>query len=234
LFTTSHQNPRGLLSGNNFLRPVAALLLMCLTALPLVAGTPSLFDAFNAKLAKTNSFSSHFVQDYYDSLQDKTSRTVGEFAYKRPGLMKWSYAEPDELQIIVGSNKVWIVDPILENVTIQNIDQVSRIKTLAFLMEENNLSNHFIVTSVSKKILKTSKEWSVLYLKPRKGDPFITELQIAIDKKNHFISQFVVVDAHMNYRKIVFTKPQFNQKFRDQEFEFLVPENMDVIDGLDN
>lgn len=216
------------------MRLIATLLFISLFASSLHADSLGLLKSFNSKLAQTNSFSGEFEQEYYDFLQERSSRSKGTFIYKRPGLMKWTYAAPDELEIIIGSQKIWIVDPILENVTIQEIGQVSRLKSLTFLMEENNLSQHFKISPSKRKILNPSKESSVLYLKPRKKDPSIEELQIAIDNKKFHIQKFVVIDAYGNYRKIIFSKPKFNQKFSQKVFNFIIPKNMEIIDGLDN
>ncbi|MCP4754239.1 MAG: outer membrane lipoprotein chaperone LolA [Proteobacteria bacterium] len=182
-------------------------------------------------LKATTAFSGRFALEYFDSLQDKKTYSEGIFAFKQPGLMRWTYQKPEEFKIIVGKDTIWIYDPILENVTVQKIDKVPGINSLAFLYEPERLSKHFKEISPSQKLLDKEPGDRWLFLIPKKKNQNISELQIAFDTNANQIRQFVIIDGNRNYRKITFSKMKSNPELDPSEFEFNIPEGMEVIDG---
>lgn len=180
------------------------------------------------------SFQGDFEQVYFDSLLDRVQKSSGKVKYKKPGLMVWDYAAPEELKIVIGKKNIWIYDPLLENVTMQNIDAVTRVEVLSFFFQKEKLTDHFREIAPEKKYIKNSKNKSVLYLAPLKENPSFKEIQLQINKKNNAITQFAILEHNNNYRIISLSNLVYNQIKDDALFKFEIPEGVEVIDGMNN
>lgn len=178
-------------------------------------------------------FTCRFSQVYYDAFQQRTVSAAGTFSFMQPGLMKWTYEEPESVLFIVGREKAWLYDPDLENVTIQLLEDVSGIRSLRFLSDDKKISDHFVPIIPEKKFLDAAKA-QVVYLSPLKKNQALAELQIAFDEKKHQILQFVLVDHNRNYRKITLTDLKYDPNLKESDFEFTVTESMEVIQGFEN
>lgn len=183
---------------------------------------------------KIKGFSGKFSLEYYDTLREKKDLSSGKVVYKQPGLMHWTYDPPNEMIMVIGSEKIWIVDPILENVAIQRLDQVSQVDSLAFLLKGENIHEHFKNTTPKKKLLDSQPNMDELYLTPLKKNTNLVELQLGVDKKSLAIRQFIIIDPRNNYRKITFSNVAVNPEIQSSIFEYKVPEDMEIIDGKRN
>ncbi len=187
---------------------------------------------FQEHFGKLKAFRASFKQEFYDALLEKTSRSQGIVYYKKPGLMRWSYQTPDEMLIVIAKEKIWIYDPDLENVTIQAIDQVSKMNSLSFLLKNKKLTLHFNVIQPKRSYLDQSDKIAPLYLSPKEPDSNLTELQVGLDNQRYHIKQFVIIDSQQNYRKISFSNLDFSIPLDISLFRFVVTEGMEVIDEV--
>ncbi|MGK0291201.1 MAG: outer membrane lipoprotein carrier protein [bacterium] len=174
-------------------------------------------------------FSATFQQIVYDKIKDQNTKASGTFYFRNPGLMKWDYKKPEEQLIVVGKKKVWIFDPLLENVTIQRLSRVTGMTSLSFLLGKGKLRTDFTVNQSPKKDLLDSK-YKKLFLFPKKKDRTFAELQLGIDPNNFQIKQIAIIDRQKNYRKITLTKLQFAKILEEKDFIFKVTSDMEVIE----
>ena len=198
-----------------------------------VIGETSFWKDFENNFSKSKGFQSNFNQEYYDSLQDKIIISKGKFEYLNPGLMKWKYDSPEKLELIIGAEKVWIFDPELENVTIQRLDLVGRIKILAFMNPKESLNKYYDVIKTEKNLLDKSKNNNIIYLRPKDKNLIFKEIQLAVNKVNYQIKQFVILEKQGSYRKITFSKIKTNLNLKPKDFEFIIKEGIEVIDAID-
>ncbi|MCP4298578.1 MAG: outer membrane lipoprotein carrier protein LolA [Proteobacteria bacterium] len=198
----------------------------------ILSATEEFSNFVDQHFSRIHSFQSDFHQVYYDSQRDSKSESFGKVRYAQPGRMHWSYQRPDELEVYIGKEKIWIVDPLLENVTIQELDKVTQMNALSFLLNKEKLREHFKVIKTTKSQLDISSGLHRLSLSPKKKSPNLLELQIGYDRNSFEIKQFVVVDEQGNYRRITFSKVNINLKMDLKSFEFQVPNEMEIIDGL--
>ena len=195
-------------------------------------GSFSNFVTQHFRLVK--SFQADFKQIYYDHLRDSKTEVFGTLSYSQPGRMYWHYLKPDELDIYIGKDKIWIVDPVLENVTIQRIEKVTKINALSFLRDKKKLETHFLQTKTVRNLLDKGDKVEHLFLKPKEKSSNLSELQIGYQQGSFEIRQFVIIDEYQNYRKVIFSKIIKNKRVDLKDFEFQVPEDMEIIDGIDN
>ena len=209
-------------------------ILLSLFPLTQLSATPSDLKIVKHKLSTIQSFSGEFQQLYYDALLVKVQKSKGSVEYLKPGLMIWKYQVPEELEIIIGKEKIWIFDPILENVTIQKIDAVARVEMLSFILKQDQLEDHFQVITPEKKYIIETAETKTLYLKPRQEKSHFKEIQIQLDKKRNCVQKFAIIEHNLNYRIITLSHLQYNHITDPSKFEFTIPDGVEIIDGMDN
>lgn len=179
-------------------------------------------------------FTCRFVQEYFDAFQTKKSVASGVFSFMQPGLMKWTYETPDPLLFIVGRDKAWLYDPILENVTIQALDKVSGIQSLQFLSGKERISRHFIEVKPQSILIDKKLGPEFIFLTPIEKNQALMELQLVYDSNTQSIQQFVLVDQNKNIRKITLTGVSIDRSLKESDFEFMITHDMEVIQGFDN
>ncbi len=179
-------------------------------------------------------FQCKFTQDFYDAFQEKTTRAIGTMMFMQPALMKWSYEQPEEMLLVIGKEKMWLYDPILENVTIQPLHEVSGIRSLRFLSGDEQISKHFNEIVPTKIRLDLKKGLTAVFLAPAQKNQALSELQILYDNRTHQLHQFVLIDHNANYRKLTFNDISLRPESKASEFEFIVKENMEIIQGISN
>ncbi len=150
----------------------------------------------------------------------------------KPGLMRWIYERPDPFRIIVGQERIWLFDPILENVTIYNAQNINGIKVISLLLEPENLQHHFKIIQPSKMLLDIEPDDKWLFLTQKEKSQNIAEVQLAFDR-NYQIKQFVIVDMNRNYRKITLNQINLRPQMSKADFEFNLPDGVEIIDKTD-
>jgi len=211
----------------------AIIVVLCFFLPFLIGAKIDFWSQFEQNFRKFKSFGGTFKQEYYDSIQSKSFVSHGLIEYLSPGLMRWSYNKPDEMEIVIGTDRIWIYDPILDNVTIQRLDQITRMNAIGFLQNQSKLSVIYTPVKPGVVFLDSFKNHHPLFLKPKRTDAGYREIQLAVNKSNFQITQFVIIDNQSNYRKITFSDINTGMKFKPEDFMFKVKDNLEVINEFD-
>jgi outer membrane lipoprotein carrier protein len=201
-------------------------------ASPLTAGDNIL--QLKKSIRQFRPFHCRFVQEYFDAFQEKTISSSGHFSFMQPALMKWSYEQPEEMLLVIGREKIWLYDPLLENVTIQPLSEVSGVRSLSFLSGEEDISLHFKEIVPKKIFVDRKKGLKSVFLTPKEANQALTELQILYDDQANQLHEFVMIDHNENYRKIRLSQIVIHEDMKESEFEFIVKDNMEIIQGINN
>lgn len=191
-------------------------------------------DTLDAAIKNIKPFRSGFEQVYYDAFQDKQIVSRGTLSFMQPGLMRWFYQTPDEMLFIVGREKVWLYDPLLENVTIQDLSSVSGLRSLRFLSGEETLTLLFKEINTRRLLITKDKAEMIITLAPLEKNQSLAELQVAFDLQQNQIVEFVLIDHNDNYRRIKLFDIKTDFTLKETDFVFKVTEDMEVIQGISN
>jgi len=208
------------------------LLNLILVALLLNAGVAfaqERFVALEQKFAQQPGFSASFTQTNYNQFKNKTTLLKGTVKWLRPGLARFEYTSPDPLLLVLGQEKVWIFDPLLENVTVEPRESVQRVEALAFLFGSQKLRSLF--TPIWKPTYHSKNQgagW--VYLKPKTPTPGLAELHLL--PGGSLISGFLMFDGEGNWRRFDLEENASNKPPVTTDFIFHIPEGMEVIDKL--
>ncbi|MDT8446482.1 MAG: outer membrane lipoprotein carrier protein LolA [bacterium] len=211
---------------NRLARFACGWLLLALISPPLWADE---MDRLSQRLRQSQKFSAQFIQSSYNRLKDRKITSGGKLAWMRPGLIRFEYLEPEPLLIIVGTDRVWIFDPLLENVTLADKSEVDRLEGLAFLFSSAPLSEAYL-SSNKPRFGTEDKGPGWLYLSPKKPVPGLAELHLK--PGGGLVESFILFDEQGNWRRFDLKNPQTQPALKPQDFYFEIPEGMEVIDKL--
>src|SRR5690554_6185329 len=99
---------------------------LCLSALPLAASADDqnvAAERLNELLSQAQTMTGGFSQITLSSNGASLQETTGSLELKRPGMFRWHTDPPLEQLLVSDGEKIWLYDPDLEQVTIQQMDQ---------------------------------------------------------------------------------------------------------------
>jgi outer membrane lipoprotein carrier protein len=175
------------------------------------------------------SFQGNFQQTTIIESEARRASASGMIAYQRPGKMRWEYQEPDPQLLVTDGNTLWLYDPLLENVTIQDLAVVTDGTALAFLLGAGELTDDFTQRRMQKSLLDSDKSWKVLELVPNREKSAIEFLQLGVDSESGNLEALLFKDNSGSVRIIEFEALSYNVEFSEGFFSFEIPPGMEVI-----
>lgn len=220
------------------MQPMRSLLLAALlaTSLPLYAApqapaaAPAASAASQAEavqrltalLNKAQTLSGRFSQLTLDGSGTRLQEAGGEMAIKRPGLLRWHSDAPMEQLLVSDGKKVWLYDPDLQQVTIQNLDQrLTHTPALLLSGDVGQISQNFDIS------FKDGGTVVDFILKPKAKDTLFDSLRLSF--RNGVINDMQMVDSIGQRTNILFMGIKLNEPLEDARFHFEIPKGADVI-----
>ena len=177
-------------------------------------------------LAETLTFQATFEQRVYRENSDNPEVTKGRFLIQRPNHFRWQTVSPFEQSLIADGTHLWTYDPELEQVTIQNQQAVLADSPLLLLTSSvDALLDAFTILEIKNTDVNEGQLFS---LSPKENSVF-ESIHILI--KDKAIKEFFLVDTLGGRSSVNFNDVSRNQKLDLNEFIFVAPEGIDVIDS---
>jgi outer membrane lipoprotein carrier protein len=173
-----------------------------------------------------SAFQGRFEQEDHQS-DGRTASAKGEVAYLKPGRMRWRYEPPDEQLLVTDGKTVWLFDPLLDNVTVQPLSDLTQGTPLAFLLGVGNLQEDFACRAFTRP--PPPDGLTYLELVPRKPIPALAYIQLGVRPGSDRIASLRMVDTQDNLRWVRFSELKTGVTFPAGTFTFLVPQGMEVI-----
>lgn len=172
------------------------------------------------------SFAGRFEQE--DRREDgRIDRAQGSLSYRKPGRMRWEYEPPHEQLLITDGKTVWLFDPLLDNVTVQPLEDLTQGTPLSFLLGVGNLTKDFSCRPLSAKPPEDGLTY--LELLPRSSIPGLAYIQLGVHPGNDRIGALRMVDKQGNTRQLRLRQLRIGVKFPPGHFTFEIKEGMEVI-----
>ena len=167
-----------------------------------------------------------FEQESLVKALGKRDVSRGDVAFKRPGRMRWNYAEPEVRVLTVDPQAVRMFSATERQLQIAPIGQGSLSPTaLDFLLGEADLRESFEATRIEDAARKDVG----LKLSPR-GDTSFESLELWLDPASLKLRESVLVDLFGNRTVLRFAELVENGGVEDGAFEIQVPKDTEVID----
>ena len=193
-------------------------------------GLSDLIDGVDRSFARMNDFSSDFVQIFQDPLNRKQEE-AGHLYLKRSRMMRWEYKTPEEKYFISNGKTVYFYVPADRQVNKEAVkDTFDDRMPLMFLLGRSNLRSEFAQFELlnTKPFLAGTK---VVRMTPkRKTD--LKELIMEVDPANYQIRRLLLAHSDGSRSEFIFTNIRTNTGVQASQFDFKVPQGVQVVDGI--
>lgn len=203
------------------LKKIAVIAALFLLVSPgLSAATPE--EKLQSYLSELQSLEAGFEQQILDARGQRLQHTEGEMRLLKPGRFHWETRKPFPEVLISDGQTLWLYDPDLEQVTIQQLDQrMAHTPALILSGQTADLTEDFQVS------YRETRDEEVFTLVPLAGDSLFEELQLFF--KQGLISSIQLEDSLGQQTRVDLINPRYNQPLSAASFEFVIPDDIDVI-----
>jgi outer membrane lipoprotein carrier protein len=165
-----------------------------------------------------------FIQTIFDNYGKPVQKSKGTMALERPGKFRWEVSQPMPQTIIANSQKLWVYDPDLQQVTIRNLkSEAGEAPALLLSHQNSDLQKDYSIEVITSK---DSLQWFLL--KPKKNDNMFESVKMAFANKQ--LKEMVLQDQIGHSTRVQFQKIQMNSALPASLFIFKAPSGTDVID----
>jgi len=222
------------------LRTPAFLLAAVWLAAPLLSnvqaqGAPEPSDA-RTVAARVQSFydqtrdvSADFYQTYVNQLYKRTDRSHGKVTFKKPGMMRWDYAQPNGKVIVSDGKRLVMYEPGEDGdkgqYAEQQVSGAQLPQALSFLMGTGRLEEGFTF-----RLLDAAREGypngDVLELQPKQPTPHYARILFYVERDPRLrglVRRILIIDEAGNRNRFDFSALKFNASVSEEPFRWSPP-----------
>ena len=204
-----------------FRHSLAAVCLFSLSAM-VMADEDAAAQRLNTLLSNASTMTADFSQMTLSANGASMQETTGNLALKRPGMFRWHTDAPAEQELVSNGQTIWLYDPDLEQVTIQEMDQrLTHTPALLLSGDVSKLQENFTIT------WEDSGNVIDFTLTPKVSDTLFDSLRLSF--RDGVINDMQMSDAVGQRTNILFQDVQLNQSMNEEQFTFDIPDGIDVI-----
>jgi outer membrane lipoprotein carrier protein len=178
-------------------------------------------DVLAEKLVQLSTFSGDFRQTLIDDQGEVLQESTGVFFLERPGYFHWETIAPFPQLLVSDLASIWLYDPDLEQVTVRPYDE-SVSQTPALL-----LSGDVSKMSASYDVVQTAD--NQFSLTPKNQQELYTQLMVEFAEGQ--LVSMSLQDSLGQTTTFTFLNGIYNQPIPSELFQFIPPEDTDVIVG---
>lgn len=180
-----------------------------------------------SKYDTVRDFSADFEHSYTGGVLSISLIEHGTVLIKKPGKMRWSYATADEKLYVSNGEMFYSYFPLDRQVIVTKVNRDQQASTGAlFLAGKGKLSEDF---DASYEDPPASPDSWAIRLTPRVSDADYEWLVVTVDRRSLSITGLSTLDFQGGQSTYIFTGLKENQDPPDSEFEFTIPDNIDVV-----
>ena len=214
------------------MRIVLSTLLLCASlASPAAQSTKGTAEELAARIQARydtiRDFEADFVQSYQGGLLRTKTTEHGTVAIKRPGRMRWVYTKPERKEFVSNGQQVYSYVPRDKQVIVSPMPAGDQTTPALFLTGRGHLVRDF--TAEFADVPEAGANTVGLKLVPKKEDPEVEWLLLAVDPASLQIRHLVALDRQGGRSSFTFTNLKENRNLSDKLFEFQIPRGVDVI-----
>ncbi|MHB8420947.1 MAG: LolA family protein [Myxococcales bacterium] len=203
-----------------------------LTALTLalsLASPPDLHqtvERMQAFYEKTRDLRAEFAQTFVNPAFHKTLRSQGTLEFKKPGMIRFSYSQPDPKQFVVKGDRITTYVPAAQQAMVGafHADQLSA--SVTFLWGKGDLEKEFDIAPADRTDLAPGV---ALLLTPKKPDPRFNRIYFVVDPKSHAVKESLLIDAANDENRFAFTNLRVNRGLPNSDFELTLPAGTQIV-----
>ncbi len=168
---------------------------------------------------RTKDFQASFVQTYTYAAAGRSQTSRGTLRVKKPGKLRWDYAEPSKKTIVVSGSRLVQYEPEENQAYVdEHFDASAMSAAVTFLLGKGKLAREF----------ELSMEEGRLVLTPRKPDARVDRVVLTVAESGE-VRGTRVVDGSGNANEIAFQNLQRNVGLKDDVFALELPKDVHLI-----
>ena len=167
-------------------------------------------------------FSGNFEQVLIDADGEVIERTTGTLEISRPGKFRWSYVEPYEQWLVADGLNIWSYDVDLAQVTVKS--QAAALDNTPALLLSGS-ANALDQFDYEGSYDETETTW--VKLAPRNTDSGFLRMELGFIDDT--LNRMVFFDNLEQTTLVQFSDVAVNSQIDPARFEFLVPDDVDVV-----
>lgn len=193
-----------------------------LTADQVAAQIQSFYD-------RTRDVESDFFQTYVNKLYNKTERSHGHVFFRKPGQMRWEYAQPAGNLIVSDGTTLWVYEAEAHQAYRRPVTDSELPTALSFLTGTGRLADSFTF-----RLLDARRQgWAqgiVLELRPRQPTPHYDRLVFYVDPQSYQVRRTLIIDPQGNRNRFDFSHMRYNRGVPPARFRWTPPRGTRVIE----
>lgn len=175
------------------------------------------------RLSDTASISAEFAQEAVSSGIGNKVLSQGVVYIKKPGRMKWVYAEPHKDILASDGKLVWFYQEDLNQVMEMPASRMSSAGR-DFLLGSGSIRKDFSIKSSGED----ERSWS-LELLPKEADTGLKRLFVKSGKADFMITSITIEDTLGNRTVVEYKNIKVNPVLKDSFFDFKPPKGAKVV-----
>jgi outer membrane lipoprotein carrier protein len=189
-----------------------------LLALALVAADPAaLAHKVQAFYERTRDLEARFQQTYTYAAFGRSQRSGGTLYVKKPGKLRWDYAEPAHKTIVVNGKRLVQYEPEANQAYVdERFDASAMSAAVTFLLGTGSLEKEFELGA---------DDAGRLVLTPRKPDARVERVVLTVGPQGE-VTATKVVDGSGNVNELTFTAIRRNPGLDDGRFVLELPKDV--------
>jgi outer membrane lipoprotein carrier protein len=218
-------------------RPLAFCLVLMLVAVvaisiePLAALTlDEAISALEQAQQRVTDLKAPFRQAAHNKVMNQTIDASGTLYLKKPGRLRWEYQTPTPQEIVSDGAKLWIYTPELKQVNVSAAPAALAGPAGSFLQGLGQVREHFDVRFLNPAQPTDAQGRVVLDLAPKRPQPLMARLIVAVDPKTWLVRQAIVYDELGNTVTVSFGDTVVNSGLADKLFVFVPPPGVAVVE----
>lgn len=177
-------------------------------------------DAF---LGQVSTLQANFEQTLENPDGEVQQVSRGRLLIKRPGRFRWDYSEPYPQLVLADGQRLWSVDPELEQAVVKTLDDSLASSPAMLLSGEGHFEDAFSI-----ELVKLDEGLLKIYLAPKVADSDFRAVSISFE--GEALKRLELVDNLDQVTRINFSEVKVNLVLDDSEFSYTPPPGVDVID----
>jgi outer membrane lipoprotein carrier protein len=186
-------------------------------------------------------FRAHFTQTLTNATFGRKSSSSGEVLLKKPGRMRWNYAQPEPKMYLADGNTLWLYEPEDKQAFKQDLKSSQLPAALAFLTGQGKLAAEFDITfwksptpgptkgAAPPAPYGTPRDY-VLALAPKAPQAQVKSIVFVVEPTTFDVRETVIVDQQGNVNDLTFSELRFNTAIADTTFRWAPPAGVRLID----
>jgi outer membrane lipoprotein carrier protein len=170
-----------------------------------------------------------FQQSAHNKTLNQTIDARGTLYLKKPGRLRWEYQTPTPQEIVSDGTRLWIYTPELKQVNVSAAPAALAGPAGSFLQGLGRVREHFDVRFLNPAQPTDPAGLVVLDLAPKRPQPLLARLIVALDPRNWLVRQAIVHDEVGNTVTVRFGDTVVNSGLSDGLFVFVPPPGVAVV-----